>query len=51
MAAALAARLVLRLAEDDQFPGRRRDQNDVRQQLADADVLERVQQAGRFPPV
>jgi len=51
MAAVLAARLVLRVSQDDGFPGRQRDQDEVRQQLADAGLLERVQQAGRFPPV
>lgn len=50
MAAALAARLVLRLSEDEEFPGRQRSLEEVRQQLADAGILERIQQAGRFPP-
>lgn len=50
MAAVLAARLVLRMSEDDEFPGRQRTVDEVRQQLADAGILERIQQAGRFPP-
>ncbi len=50
MAAVLAARLVLWLSEDETFPGRQRSLEEVRQQLADAGILERVQQAGRFPP-
>ncbi|MDW8060130.1 MAG: M20/M25/M40 family metallo-hydrolase [Thermomicrobium sp.] len=42
LAAALAARLVIRLSEDDAFPGRQRTPEEVRQQLADAGLLERV---------
>lgn len=42
MAAALAARLTIRLSEDDAFPGRRRTPAEVRQQLADFGLLERV---------
>ncbi len=42
LAAALAARLVIRLSEDDTFPGRQRTPEEVRQQLADAGLLERV---------
>lgn len=42
LAAALAARLVIRLSEDDAFPARRRTPAEVRQQLADAGLLERV---------
>jgi len=42
LAAALAARLVIRLSEDETFPGRLRTPEEVRQQLADAGLLERV---------
>lgn len=42
LAAALAARLVIRLSEDEAFPGRLRTPEEVRQQLADAGLLERV---------
>jgi Iap family predicted aminopeptidase len=42
MAATLAARLVIRLSEDERFPGRQRTPDEVRQQLADAGLLERV---------
>lgn len=42
LAAALAARLVIRLSEDENFPGRQRTPEEVRQQLADAGLLERV---------
>ncbi len=42
LAAALAARLVIRLSEDEEFPGRQRTLEEVRQQLAEAGLLERV---------
>jgi len=42
LAAGLAARLVIRLSEDEAFPGRLRTPEEVRQQLADAGLLERV---------
>lgn len=49
MSAVLVARLVLRLAQDDTFPGRQRDQDEVRQQLKDAGIHDRVVAGGRFP--
>lgn len=48
--AILAARLALRVSEDEAFPGRRRSVDDVRQQLAAAGILSQVEHAGRFPP-
>lgn len=49
LAAMLAARLVVRLSEDDAFPAQRRDLAAVRQQLADAGVLDELLASGRFP--
>lgn len=50
MSAILAARLAVRIAQDDDFPGRQRSIDEVREQLEDAGILERQEQAGRFPP-
>lgn len=50
MSAILAARLAVRLAQDDEYPGRQRSLDEVREQLAAAGILERQMQAGRFPP-
>ena len=49
-AAVLVARLAVRLAEDDDFPGRQRTIDEVREQLREAGILERQEQAGHFPP-
>ncbi len=50
MSAILAARLAVRLAQDDDFPGRVRTVDEVREQLREAGILERIEQAGKFPP-
>lgn len=50
MSAILVARLAARMAQDDNFPGRTRTVDEVRQQLDDAGILARQEQAGRFPP-
>lgn len=42
LAAALAARFVIRLSEDEAFPGRQRTPEEVRQQFVEAGLLERV---------
>lgn len=51
MSAILAARLAVRLSEDDEYPGRQRSEDEVRQQLSEAGILERIERAGRFPPL
>ncbi|HUZ02135.1 MAG TPA: M28 family peptidase [Thermomicrobiaceae bacterium] len=48
--AILAARLAVRLANDEGYPGRQRTVDEVREQLKDAGLLERQERAGRFPP-
>jgi len=48
--AILAARLALRVSEDESYPGRRRSLDEVRQQLEAAGILGQVEHAGRFPP-
>ena len=48
--AILVARLAARVSEDDDFPGRRRTVDEVREQLKSGGMLESVEQAGRFPP-
>lgn len=50
MSAILVARLAARMAQDDGYPGRKRTVDEVRQQLDDVGILERQQEAGRFPP-
>ncbi|MDI3342090.1 MAG: M28 family peptidase [Sphaerobacter sp.] len=50
MSAILTARLAVRLAQDDAFPGRQRTLDEVREQLRAAGILERQERAGRFPP-
>jgi len=49
MSAILVARLAARISEDNNFPGRTRSVDEVRQQLSDADILDRQVQSGRFP--
>jgi aminopeptidase YwaD len=51
MSAILVARLMVHIAQADDFPAQRRSEDEVRQQLADANLLERAERAGRFPPV
>lgn len=51
MSAALVARLMLAIAQDDDFPAQRRGQDEVREQLKKANLLERAEKAGRYPPV
>ncbi len=50
MSAALVARLAATIANDDDFPAKRRDLDAVRQQLADEGLLEKNERAGTFPP-
>ncbi|HET7037734.1 MAG TPA: M28 family peptidase [Thermomicrobiaceae bacterium] len=49
MSAILVARLALRLANDDQFPGRQREIDEVRDQLKEAGIHDRIVRTGRFP--
>jgi aminopeptidase YwaD len=49
MSAILVARLAARMSEDDNFPGRKRTVDEVRQQLSDVGILDRQVQSGRFP--
>lgn len=51
MSAILVARLMLLIAQADDFPAKRRSEEEVRQQLQDNNLLERAQKAGRFPAV
>jgi Iap family predicted aminopeptidase len=51
MSAALVARLVLAMAQEDSWPASRRSQEQVREQLQQNNLLERAERAGRFPPV
>lgn len=50
MSAALVARLVATIANDDNFPAEHRDQDAVRQQLDDEGLLQVAEKAGKFPP-
>lgn len=50
MSAVLVARLMLKIAQDDSFPAKRRTTDEVRQQLDDAGLLARLESSGRFPP-
>jgi hypothetical protein len=49
MSAVLVARLALYLAQSDDFPAKRRSEEDVRQQLDKAGLLQRAEKSGRFP--
>ncbi len=49
-AAALVARIVARIANDETFPGRQRSIDEVRELFAAAGILGQVEHAGRFPP-
>lgn len=51
MSAILVARLMLLIAQADDFPAARRSQDEVREQLRANNLLERAEKAGRFPPV
>jgi len=48
MAAVLTARLLLRVATDDAFPGRRRSRDEVLTQARDAGLEERLAASGRL---
>lgn len=49
MAAILTARLAVRISEDEEFPSRQLSESEVREQLSNAGILQRVEQSGRFP--
>jgi aminopeptidase YwaD len=51
MSAQLVARLALAIANADDWPAKRRSQDEVREQLQQNNLLERAERAGRFPPV
>ncbi|HUG13574.1 MAG TPA: M28 family peptidase [Thermomicrobiales bacterium] len=51
MSAILVARLMLLMAQADDFPATRRSEDEVREQLKVNNLLERAEKAGRFPPV
>lgn len=50
MSAVLVARLVLYMAQVDDFPAKRRSQAQVEEQLKQNNLLERAVALGRFPP-
>jgi Zn-dependent M28 family amino/carboxypeptidase len=50
MSAILVARLAARIANDDDFPGRQRSVDEVREQLRAVNTLAFQEGAGRFPP-
>ncbi|MFW6075879.1 MAG: M28 family peptidase [Chloroflexota bacterium] len=50
MAAALVARIAATLAQDDEYPAKRRSIDEVREQLEEEGLLERVEASGQFPP-
>lgn len=50
MSAIIVARLMAKIAQDDNFPAKRRSEAEVRQQLDDAGLLARLESSGRFPP-
>lgn len=50
MSAALVARLALTMAQDDEWPAKRRSIDEVREQLREEGLLERVEASGQFPP-
>jgi aminopeptidase YwaD len=47
--ATIVARLALAMAQADDFPAKRRSENEVREQLKQANLLERAEKSGRFP--
>jgi Zn-dependent M28 family amino/carboxypeptidase len=47
--ATIVARLALAMAQADDFPVKRRGEDEVREQLKQANLLERAERAGRFP--
>jgi Zn-dependent M28 family amino/carboxypeptidase len=49
-ASMVAARVLLRIAESDEWPARRRPPAEVKQQLAAAGMLADLERAGRWPP-
>ena len=49
MSAALVARIMLAVAQADDFPAARRSEDDIREQLRKENLLERAEKAGRFP--
>lgn len=50
MSAVLVARLALAMAQADDFPAARRGEDEVKEQLNTAGLLERSTTSGRFPP-
>ena len=51
MSAILVARLMLLIAQADDFPAKRRSEDEVRQQLQDNNLLVKAEKSGRFPAV
>ncbi|MEX2314864.1 MAG: M28 family metallopeptidase, partial [Thermomicrobiales bacterium] len=49
MSAIAVARLALAMAQEDNFPAKRRNEDEVREQLQKQNLLERAEKAGRFP--
>lgn len=49
MSAIAVARLALAMAQEDNFPAKRRNDDEVREQLKANNLLERAERAGRFP--
>lgn len=49
MSAALVARLAITMSQDDDFPARRRSVEEIRAQLQEAGLLERLEAAGQIP--
>jgi len=47
--ATIVARLMLHIAQAEDFPAKRRSEGEVREQLKAANLLERAEKAGRFP--
>ena len=49
MSAIAVARLALAMSQADDFPAKRRTEDEVREQLKKNNLLERAEKAGRFP--
>lgn len=49
MSAAVVARIALTVAQDDEFPAKRRSQAEVREQLDKEGLLARLEASGQFP--
>ncbi len=48
MSAQLVARLILQIAQDDNFPAKHRTRDEVREQMEEAGLLERLQRMGQW---